>query len=122
VEESKPKPYKELVFIEFLEFICRIGIFSYKSNYVKTYGLDRIDIKISKAEPVLQLIEIVLDFMQDDEKRKVLEITRRLKEENKFVRGQSVMETHFDGRAVVPILVYESDAGSCYQSEGGLSE
>lgn len=42
--------YFNLEFLEFTEFLCRLGRFLYKSNYVKTYGIDRVEIKISKAE------------------------------------------------------------------------
>ena len=52
VEDMEGLGYHQMDFLEFLEFLCRVGMHCYKSNYVKTYGLDRVETKISKAEAV----------------------------------------------------------------------
>ena len=61
IQDDDQKHYKNLVFIEFLEFISRIGQLAYKSNYVRQYGLDRVEVRISKAEPTLQFVEVIID-------------------------------------------------------------
>ena len=69
VDDANEKSYQQINFLEFLEFLCRVGMHCYKSNYVKTYGLDRVELKISKAEAVSQLVDVTFDWLVAHEKQ-----------------------------------------------------
>ena len=112
-----------MVFIEFLEFLCRVGAHCYKSNYVKTYGLDRVDRKISKAEAVSQLVDVTFDWLVMHRKQVRAEMSGGVKvKKPKKKQAQPRKEIELEDVELVPIIAYDSDEGSCYSSDKVMSD